>query len=183
MLITQNTVVSLSYRLATMDDELLEEAEVDTPADYLHGGYDGIFPKVEAMLEGKTVGDTLDVVLDPPDAFGEYDADLLRVEPRSDFPAEAEVGMQFEGHTGDGDHLSVFTVTDIADDKVVVDGNHPLAGQRLHITCRVLAVRAAIPEEIAHGHVHGADGHHHDHDDDDDDDDDHDHSTCGHTHH
>lgn len=168
MVITQNTVVSLSYRLATMDDELLEEAEVDTPADYLHGGYDGIFPKIEAMLEGKTVGDTLDVVLEPLDAFGDYDAELLRIEALSDFPGKVEVGMQFEGHTGDGDRLSVFTVTDIADDKVVVDGNHPLAGQRLHIECSVLAVRAAIPEEIAHGHVHGPDGHHHDHEHDHD---------------
>ncbi len=163
MLITQNTVVSLSYRLATMDDELLEEAEVDTPADYLHGGYDGIFPKVEAMLEGKGVGAEVDMVLEPVDAFGDYDADLLRVEALSEFPSQVEVGMQFEAHTGEGEHLSVFTVTDIADDKVVVDGNHALAGQRLHLTCRVLGVRAALPEEVAHGHAHGADGHHHDH--------------------
>ncbi len=160
MLITQNTVVSLSYRLATMDDELLEEAEVDTPAEYLHGGYDGIFPKVEAMLEGKEIGTELDVVLEPIDAFGDFDANLLRVEALSDFPAEIEIGQQFEGHTGDGERLSVFTVTDIADGKVVVDGNHPLAGQRLHLTCRVLAVRAALPEEVAHGHIHGPDGHH-----------------------
>ena len=160
MLITQNTVVSLSYRLATMDDELLEEAEVDTPAEYLHGGYDGIFPKVEAMLEGKEIGTELDVVLEPIDAFGDFDATLLRVEALSDFPAEIEIGQQFEGHTGDGERLSVFTVTDIADGKVVVDGNHPLAGQRLHLTCRVLAVRVALPEEVAHGHIHGPDGHH-----------------------
>jgi len=160
MLIAQNTVVSLSYRLATMDDELLEEAEVDTPAEYLHGGYDGIFPKVEAMLEGKEIGTELDVVLEPIDAFGDFDANLLRVEALSDFPAEIEIGQQFEGHTGDGERLSVFTVTDIADGKVVVDGNHPLAGQRLHLTCRVLAVRAALPEEVAHGHSHGPDGHH-----------------------
>jgi FKBP-type peptidyl-prolyl cis-trans isomerase SlyD len=160
MLITQNTVVSLSYRLATMDDELLEEAEVDTPAEYLHGGYDGIFPKVEAMLEGKEIGTELDVVLEPIDAFGDFDANLLRVEALSDFPAEIEIGQQFEGHTGDGERLSVFTVTDIADGKVVVDGNHPLAGQRLHLTCRVLAVRVALPEEVAHGHIHGPDGHH-----------------------
>lgn len=163
MLIAQNTVVSLSYRLATMDDELLEEAEVDTPAEYLHGGYDGIFPKVEAMLEGKGMGTELDVVLDPIDAFGDYDAELLRIEALSEFPAEVEIGMQFEAPVGDAGHLSVFTVTDIADDKVVVDGNHPLAGQRLHLICRVLGVRAALPEEVAHGHIHGPDGHHDDH--------------------
>ncbi len=163
MLITQNTVVSLSYRLATMDDALLEEAEVDTPVEYLHGGYDGIFPKVEAMLEGQGMGAELDVVLEPVDAFGDYDADLLRLEALSEFPAEVEVGMQFEAPVGDSGHLGVFTVTDIADDKVVVDGNHPLAGQRLHLSCRVMGVRAALPEEVAHGHIHGPDGHHNDH--------------------
>lgn len=162
MQIAANTVVSLTYRLSTMDNELLEEALEDTPAAYLHGGYDGIFPKVEGLLEGKDVGEELILVLEPEDAFGDYDPELLRMEALSEFPEQVEIGMQFEGYLGDGDRLGVFTVTDIADDKVVVDGNHPLAGQRLHLSCKVLAVRAATAEEVAHGHVHGPHGHDHD---------------------
>lgn len=161
MQVTKDTVVTLSYRLATLEGDMVEEAGQDRPAAYLHGGYDGIFPKVEAALEGQSVGAEADVVLEPDDAFGEYDADLVRMEEASLFPPEVEVGMQFEGASEDGQHYLLYTVTDIADGKVVVDGNHPLAGQSLRVQCRVLDVRAALPEEIEHGHVHGPEGHHH----------------------
>jgi FKBP-type peptidyl-prolyl cis-trans isomerase SlyD len=163
MQIVKDTVVTLSYRLTTLEGEMLEEASQDHPAAYLHGGYDGIFPKVEAALEGKEAGAEADVVLEPDDAFGEYDAELVRMEEIGLFPAEVEVGMQFEGASEDGQHHLLYTVTDVADGKVVVDGNHPLAGQSLRVQCRVLAVRAALPEEIGHGHVHGAGGHQHHH--------------------
>lgn len=163
MNIEKNTVVSLTYRLTTLSGELLEEATDESPAEYLHGGYDGIFPKVEAGLEGREAGAELDLVLEPDDAFGEYDAEMVRVEPAHLFPAEIHVGMQLEGASEDGHHVMLYTVTDIADGKVVVDGNHPLAGQSLRLQCRVLGVRAASAEEVEHGHVHGAHGHHHDH--------------------
>lgn len=163
MQIGKDTVVSISYTLTTRQGEVLEEASQDHPAAYLHGGYDGIFPKVEAALEGKEVGAEADVVLEPDDAFGDYDADLVRMEEASLFPAEVQVGMQFEGVTEDGHHHMLYTVTDIADGKVVVDGNHPLAGQSLRVQCKVVDVRAALPEEIEHGHVHGPGGHHHHH--------------------
>jgi len=97
----------------------------------------------------------------PNEAFGEYDAELVRVETRDKFPAEVKVGMQFEGRSERQGEMVVYTVTDIADDKVVVDGNHPLAGQTLNFQCVVAAVRAATQEELSHGHVHGAHGHHH----------------------
>lgn len=161
MLIAKDTVVTLTYRLSSLSGEMLEEATPDSPAAYLHGGYDGIFPKVEAALDGKAQGAELDVVLEPDDAFGEYDAELVRVEPIDAFPERIEVGMQLEGASEDGHHVMLFTVTDIADGKVVVDGNHPLAGQSLRLQCTVREVRAASPEEIEHGHVHGPDGHHH----------------------
>lgn len=161
MLIGKDTVVTLTYQLTTLAGEQLEEATTEAPAAYLHGGYDGIFPKVEAALEGKAVGAELDLVLEPDDAFGEYDAELVRVEPLDVFPPEVHVGMQLEGASEDGQHVMLYTVTDVADGKVVVDGNHPLAGQSLRLRCTVGAVRAASAEEVAHGHVHGEHGHHH----------------------
>jgi FKBP-type peptidyl-prolyl cis-trans isomerase SlyD len=164
--IFSNTVVTLSYKLFSPDGTLIEESS--QPITYLHGGHHGIFPKIEAALAQKKVGESCSVMLEPDDAFGEYDADLVRVEPQDRFPADIKVGMQFEGHAGldgegDGedDETQVYTVTDIADGKVVVDGNHPLAGQRLRFDCTVLDVRPATAEEMAHGHVHGPDGHHH----------------------
>jgi len=159
--IAKDTVVTLTYRLTSLDGELLEEAAQDSPVAYLHGGYDGIFPKVEAALEGQGIGLELDLTLDPEDGFGEYDAELVRVEPAHLFPENVEVGMQLEGSSEDGHQHLLYTVTDIADGKVVVDGNHPLAGESLRLQCQVVDVRAALPEEIEHGHVHGAHGHHH----------------------
>jgi len=159
--IGKDMVVTLTYQLTTLSGELLEEATLESPAAYLHGGYDGIFPKVEEALEGKSTGDELDVVLEADDAFGEYDAELVRVEPAHLFPKEVQVGMQLEGASEGGEHVMLYTVTDVAEGQVVVDGNHPLAGQSLKLQCRVQDVRAALPEEVEHGHVHGAHGHHH----------------------
>ena len=123
---------------------------------YLHGGYDDIFPMIEEALHGKKVGESVVVKMQPDDAFGEYDAELIQMESRKGFPKELEVGMQFEGtpENGDDDDLLIFRVTEIAEDKVVLDGNHPLAGMALVFTCTVTSVRPASEEEIAHGHVH-----------------------------
>lgn len=159
MQIGKDTVVELEYRLLDTDGELIEKT--DEPVAYLHGGHGGIFAAVEKALDGKNVGDACRLRLTPEEAFGDYDADLVHVEPKDKFPDNVEVGMQFEGQgTESGENL-VYTVTDIADDKVVVDGNHPLAGQTLHFECTVTSVRAASAEELSHGHVHGAHGHHH----------------------
>jgi FKBP-type peptidyl-prolyl cis-trans isomerase SlyD len=157
--IAKDTVVSLTYRLLAADGSLIEETQ--EPISYLHGGYDSIFPRVENELDGKQTGFSCDVALDPDDAFGEYDEQLVRVEARKLFPPNLKVGMQFEGSSDDSGETRVYTVTDIADDKVAVDGNHPLAGQRVVFSCVVTDVRAASREEIQHGHVHGPHGHHH----------------------
>jgi FKBP-type peptidyl-prolyl cis-trans isomerase SlyD len=159
MQIAENTVVSLHYELLDSKDELIEKT--DAPIEYLHGGYDRIFSLVEQGLQGKNVGDVCDVHLQPADAFGEYDASLVRIEPVARFPPDIEVGMRFEGDAEGSDEALIYTVTDIADEKVVVDGNHPLAGMVLRFHCMIEAVRAATSEEIEHGHVHGAHGHHH----------------------
>lgn len=159
MQIAKDTVVALHYELFDVDGNLIEKT--DAPIEYLHGGYDGIFPLVEQALDGKDVGDSCRVRLEPDDAFGEYDAELVHVEPRDKFPNNVGVGMQFEGRSGGAEEMLVYTVTDIAEDKVVVDGNHPLAGQTLDFACTVADVRTATSEEVRHGHVHGPHGHHH----------------------
>lgn len=128
---------------------------------YLHGGYRSMFPLVEEVLDGMCEGETCTVTLEPDDAFGEYDAELVRIESRDRFPENVAVGMQFEGSPEGTGAATLYTVTDVADDKVVVDGNHPLAGRKLVFTCLVTEVREASREEIAHGHAHGPDGHHH----------------------
>jgi FKBP-type peptidyl-prolyl cis-trans isomerase SlyD len=157
--VSKDTVVELTYELTDTDGKVIERTH--DPIEYLHGGYNGIFPLVEQALAGKGVGHSCRVRLEPDDAFGEYDAQLIHLEPRSKFPADVAVGMRFEGRGAESGTTLVYTVTDVAEDRVVVDGNHPLAGRALDFTCTVTAVRAATSEEIAHGHVHGAHGHHH----------------------
>ncbi len=161
MQIGKNSVVTINYRLSDTDGKVLEESEQSV--SYLHGGYQGIFPQVEEALEGKAEGYECKVRLNPEEAFGEYDASLVRVEPRNLFPATVAVGMQFEGQAEDDgeDEFTLYTVTDVTDDKVVVDGNHPLADKILDFSCTVTGVRAATTEELTHGHVHGDGGHHH----------------------
>ena len=159
MQIGKDTVVGLEYQLFDTEGELIEKT--DEPIEYLHGGYGGMFPAVEKALEGKDVGETCRVRLTPDDGFGDYDAELVHIEPRDKFPDHVEVGMQFEGKGEESGDTIVYTVTDVADGKVVVDGNHPLAGQTLHMECTITTVRAASAEEVSHGHAHGAHGHHH----------------------
>lgn len=160
MKIDKNSVVTIRYELLDSAGEVLENS--DEPVSYLHGGFEGIFPTVEEALQGKEVGDSCELTLEPEHAFGEYDADLVRVEPRNQFPeGQVEVGMRFEGAADGEDEWILYTVTDVTEDKVVVDGNHPFAGQRLFFKCTVTDVRPATEEEIAHEHVHGPEGHHH----------------------
>jgi FKBP-type peptidyl-prolyl cis-trans isomerase SlyD len=161
MEIAKNSVVSLHYEMFDAAGELLDKTPADEPMVYLHGGYDGIFPLVEEALHGKAVGAQVEVSMEPDDAFGEYDAELVRVESQDVFPEEVEVGMMFEADDPETGDVMLFTVTEIADGKVVVDGNHPLAGKRILFKATVTEVRPASKEEIDHGHAHGPHGHHH----------------------
>jgi len=172
MKIVKNTVVSLAYKLSDAQGNLIEES--DEPMVYLHGGYDGTFPKIEEALDGQEPGFATQIQLEPTDAFGEYDPELVKIETRGRFPEPLEVGMQFEGTPEEGDDdldALIYTVTDVAEDKVVLDGNHPLAGMALRFDLTVADVREATPEEIEHEHAHGADGVEvMDHEDEDDED-------------
>ena len=135
--------------------------ETDSPISYLHGGYGGIFPLVEEALHEMEVGYSCSVSMKPEDTFGEYDAELIRVEPRSSFPDNVAVGMHFEGGAEGSDDFIIYKVTDVSDDSVIVDGNHPFAGIQVLFACTVTDGRPATPDEIAHQHVHGPHGHAH----------------------
>ncbi|MBX3681014.1 FKBP-type peptidyl-prolyl cis-trans isomerase [Cognatazoarcus halotolerans] len=159
MQIAKNTVVTLKYTVRDPDGNMIDDGQ--HPLVYLHGGYDGIFPKLEEELHGKNQGEQFQIKLQPDDAFGDYDEELVLVEEASLFPENIEVGMSFERVTDDGEEEIVYRITDVAEGKVVVDGNHPLAGIALLFDVTVAEVRPATAEEVSHGHVHGAGGHHH----------------------
>lgn len=158
MKIEKNTAVTIRYRITDSAGKVLENGQ--EPTAYLHGGYGNTFPKVEEALEGREKGYQTTLELQPADAFGERDESLVRVIPKTQFPPGVKVGGQLEGRSDDG-QAHVFTVVKIKGLQVHLDGNHPLAGKALRLSLTVLDVRVASAEEIAHGHVHGAHGHHH----------------------
>jgi FKBP-type peptidyl-prolyl cis-trans isomerase SlyD len=152
-----NSVVTITFKLYDAANQLLEEAP--EPLSYLHGGHSGIFPKIEEALNFKKVGDSISVTLEPADAFGDYDPELMRVEPVDQLPPDVAPGGYLV--TEQDGNETVWRVTGIAEGKAVLDGNHELAGQRLRFDATVLDVRPATDEEIKHGHVHGPHDHHH----------------------
>ena len=155
MKIAKNTVVTVHYTLSDAQNNVLEEG--GEPIVYLHGGYENTLPAIEQELEGREIGYAGTIQVEPEDAFGEYDAELIKIESRDRLPSPLEVGMQFEGvpegAAGDAEKV-IYMVTDIADDRVVLDGNHPLAGMALRFALRVTEVRGATKEEIEHQHPH-----------------------------
>ena len=155
MNITQDTAVTLDYRITDAQGKPLDAG---TTA-YLHGGYDNLFAKAEAALQGKTVGDKVALALSAAEAFGARDEALARRIPKSEFPPGVKVGGQLQGAGPHGP--VVYRVVKIKGPEVLLDANHPLAGQDIRFAATVKAVRAATAEEIAHRHVHGAHGHHH----------------------
>lgn len=159
MKIEPNTVVTIAVKMYDAQGELLEESS--EPLTYLQG-HDDIFPMVEQALEGKSAGEAVTVNLEPEDAFGDYDAQLVLLVPLEALSEEIEIGSVVEGvpqasdgedqeadqEASDEDQRRLFTVTDIADGKAVLDGNHPLAGIAVRMDITVLEVRPATPEEL-----------------------------------
>jgi len=142
--------VTVRYRLFDSQGEPLEEGERELT--YLHGGSGVVLPKIESALEGGEPGFSTSVYLQPEDGFGDYDAELVSLAPREEFPAELEVGMTFERLPGEGGGeeaaAGIYTVTDFTDEAVVLDGNHPLAGMALRFDLELVAVRPATAEEL-----------------------------------
>ncbi|MCU1715692.1 peptidylprolyl isomerase [Pseudomonas sp. 5P_3.1_Bac2] len=161
MLIAANKAVSIDYTLTNDAGEVIDSSAGGAPLVYLHGA-GNIIGGLEKALLGKQVGDELQVSVEPEEAYGEYSAELVATLNRSMFEGvdELEVGMQFHASAPDGG-MQIVTIRELDGDDVIVDGNHPLAGQRLNFKVKVVAIRDASDEELAHGHIHGEGGHHH----------------------
>ena len=160
MQVADNMAVSIHYTLTNDKGEVLDSSIGDEALVYLHGE-GNIISGLEKALDGKTVGDKFNVRLAAADAYGELMEDRVQVISRAMFEGvdELEVGMQFQADVSDGP--GIVTVTNIDADNITIDGNHPLAGEPLTFDVEVVAIRAATEEELDHGHVHGAGGHHH----------------------
>ena len=158
MKIGKDSVVTMTYKVINAQGKILDQSQ--EPTAYLHGGYDNTLPKIEEALDGQEVGFTTQLSLSAVDAFGEFDETLLKTIPKSEFPPGVKVGGQLRGRADDG-REHVFTVVKIKGDQIMLDGNHPWAGQALTFALKVLEVRAASAEEVIHRHAHGAHGHHH----------------------
>ena len=154
--ITKDAAVTIAYKMT--DPQTGKPLDAGTTA-YLHG-HDNLFDKVEAALEGKPVGHSVTIDLAPTEAFGERDESLMRTIPKSEFPPGVKVGGQLQGAGPDG-RTVVYNVVKIKGPEVHLDGNHALAGHAIRFAATVKAIRPATAEELAHGHVHGAHGHHH----------------------
>jgi FKBP-type peptidyl-prolyl cis-trans isomerase SlyD len=156
-------VVSIHYTLRDDDGDEIDSSADGEPLEYLHGA-GNIVPGLEAAMAGRKVGDKFKVDVAPADGYGEVEEDQVRAVPRTDFPdgVEPEIGMQLFARGPDGNPMPVWVVS-ADDEEVVLDANHPLAGETLHFEVEVVAIRAASAEEIDHGHPHGPDGHGHHH--------------------
>ena len=156
MNITRDAAVTLRYRVSDpVTDQVLDSGT----SAYLHGGYDDLFPKAEAALEGKGLGQNINIELSVDEAYGERNEALAIVIPRSEFPPGIKVGGRLQGAGPDGPIL--YRVVKIKGQQVFLDANPPLAGKAISLAATVLAVRPATAEEIAHRHVHGEHGHQH----------------------
>ena len=157
---TKDKVVIVDYTLKDEQGTVIDQSN-DGNFAYLHGARN-IIPGLEAALEGKQQGDSVNVVIEPADGYGERDPAQVQNVPRTAFPEDVEIqpGMQFQAQSPDGQVVHV-VVAEVEEESVIIDANHPLAGVTLHFDVNVIDIRDASPEELEHGHVHGPGGHNH----------------------
>jgi FKBP-type peptidyl-prolyl cis-trans isomerase SlyD len=162
MKIEKNKVVGIHYTLKDNEGNVIDTSEGREPLNYLHGR-GNLIPGLEDELKGKALNDNIKVSIEPEKAYGQYEKDMVFEVGRSSFsdPDKIEVGMQVQGQIAEGESPRLLTVIEIKDDKVILDANHPLAGQTLNFDVQVVELRDATKEEIDHGHVHGPEGHQH----------------------
>ena len=160
MQIGERTVASFHYTLTNDAGKVIDSSSGKEPLTYLHGA-GNIVPGLEKEMIGHQAGDVFDVVVVPEDAYGMAIPNMIQVVPREAFQGVdvLEPGMEFQAQTPEG--LMAVVITKIDGDQVTIDCNHPLAGQTLRFAIEVTDVRNATLEELSHGHVHGAGGHHH----------------------
>ncbi len=159
--IQDDMVVSVEYTLHLDDGEQIDSSAGRGPLEFLQGRGQ-IISGLEQAMAGMAVGDSKDVVVEPAAAYGEFNPDANQVVPQNAFPQDMDLqegmGMQVQDEHG---HVMEAFVAELRDDDVVLDFNHPLAGETLHCHVDVVNLRPATSEELAHGHVHGEHGHHH----------------------
>ena len=160
MEIAVDRVVTIHYTLKDDSGTVLDSSAGGEPLAYIQG-HGNLVSGLEKALEGKEDGNTLKVVVTPAEGYGTHDAALIQRVPKRSLQGSGDIkkGMQFQARTEDG--MRLFTVTAVIGDMVTLDGNHPLADQTLHFDVEIVEVREATTEELEHGHVHGAGGHHH----------------------
>ena len=168
--ISKNTVVSLTYELKVLNEdgeqELVETADTNNPMVFLFGA-SGLPDKFEDYLEGKNEGDSFSFALEAEEGYGDYDQNALVNIPKNVFEIDGKIddemlmtGNYIPMSDNEGNQMQG-RVMEVKDDEVIMDFNHPLAGMKMFFEGKVVGVRQATPEELAHGHVHGAGGHHH----------------------
>jgi FKBP-type peptidyl-prolyl cis-trans isomerase SlyD len=158
--VSSDKVVLIHYTLKDDAGAVVDTSDGGEPLAYIQG-HGNLVPGLEKALEGKEKGSKVAVSVPPEEGYGKHDAKLIQRVPKRSMQSAGQIkkGMQFQARTEDG--MRVFTVTALAGDMVTLDGNHPLADQTLHFAVEVMDVRDATTEELEHGHVHGAGGHHH----------------------
>ena len=168
MKIQKDNVVQIHYTLRLADGEVIDSTKGEPPFPYLHGA-DNIVPGLEAALEGRTVGARLSITVPPAEGFGEYDEEFVHEIPLDSFTEEVDLA--------EGDEIFLLNEHDeevpgiieqIKNESIIVNYNHPLAGERLTFDVEVVDIRAATEEELAHGHAH--DEYYDVHEDDEDED-------------
>jgi len=158
--IEKNRVVTLNYTLRDEQGTILDASSGRAPLSYLHGK-GNIIPGLERALVGKAAGDKLDVTVAPDQAYGARDERLVQIVPRTKFGEVAGLAPGMQVRVSGPQGPRIVNVVRVDRDFVTIDGNHPLAGRTLHFSVEIAEVRKASHEEVAHGHVHGPDGHHH----------------------
>ena len=160
MVVAADKVVLIHYTLKNDEGQVIDSSAGGQPLAYIHG-HGNIIPGLERELEGKPSGEKLSVRIAPSDGYGERNPGLVQRVPKRSFGgADVKPGMQFQAKTSSGEPR-IATVTGVQGDMVMVEMNHPLAGENLHFEVEITEVRDASEEELAHGHVHGPGGHHH----------------------
>jgi len=164
MKIAPQHVVSLTYDLYVKNEQgtedLVESATLEQPLTFLYGAGQ-MLPKFEENMSTLSTGDAYDFKLTAEEAYGEYDEEAVANLPKEMFAGQdlPEIGAVLPLQDNQGHHFQGQVVS-IAEDAVLVDLNHPMAGQGLHFKGNIVNVRPATPEELSHGHAHGPDGHH-----------------------
>ncbi len=162
MIVEKNKVVSIEYSLKNSSGELIDTSDGSGPFSFIHG-IGSVIPGLEKALEGKKEGESFQIIIPPEDAYGNRDDSLMQTIPRNQFAedvGEITPGMKFQAQTEHG--VQIITVANVQGDDITIDVNHPLAGETLSFDVKILDIREATEEELAHGHAHGAHSHPHD---------------------